>query len=73
MKIDMDAALDPENLTVSLAIRNIPLDALETVLSNMAQPFWRQNIVDGIQGALAAKGLGIASTQRTFSTKPMQP
>jgi hypothetical protein len=68
--IDVEAALNPEKLTVSLALHNIPLESLERVLKNMAEPAWRRNFIDGINGALAAKDMGIATTSRIFSVRP---
>ena len=68
--IDMEVALDPEKYTMTLVLHNIPLDRLEGVLLNMAKPSWRQNILDGVRGAVAAKDLGIASTERTFRVAP---
>lgn len=62
----MDVALDPEKMTVSIVLRDIPLNHLEGVLLNVAQPSWRRNVVDGIRGALAGKDLGILSTERNF-------
>lgn len=64
--VDMDVALDPEKMTVSLVLHDIPLDRLEGVLLNIAEKSWRQNILDGVRGAIAAKDLGIASTEREF-------
>ena len=66
-RIDMDIALDPERFTISLVLHDIPLDDLEGVLLNISEESWRQNILDGIRGALAAKDLGIASTERNFT------
>lgn len=64
--IDMDVALNPEENTVSLVLHDIPLENLEWVLENIAEPSWRQNIIDGINGALVAAEMGIASTERQF-------
>jgi hypothetical protein len=64
--IDMEMALNPEDFTVSLMLHDIPLEHLKQVLLNIAEPSWRQNILDGINGALAAKEMGIASTERRF-------
>lgn len=66
----MGVALDPEKNTMSLAIHNIPLENLEDVLINISQPGWRQNIIDGVNGAIAAKDLGVCSTERRFRIKP---
>jgi hypothetical protein len=66
LKIEMGAALDPEKKTVSLSIHNIPLESLEGVLAMMSEPAWRQNILDGVKVALAARDLGIGRTQRKF-------
>ena len=64
--VDMDVALDPERMTVSLVLHDIPIDRLEGVLLNIAEKSWRQNILDGVRGAIAAKDLGIVSTEREF-------
>lgn len=64
--IDMDVALNPEENTVSLVLHDIPLENLEWVLENIAELSWRQNIIDGINGALVAAEMGIASTERLF-------
>lgn len=70
MNVQMEAALDPEKYTVSLSLSNIPLENLGDVLANMAKPSWRQNIIDGIQGALAARDLGVSFTERKFQVEP---
>ena len=66
LKIEMGAALDPEKKTVSLSIHNIPLESLEGVLATMSEQAWRQNIIDGVKVALAARDLGIGCTKRKF-------
>lgn len=64
--VDVRIELDPEKFTVSIVLCDIPMEHLEGVLGNMAKPSWRQNILDGIRGALAGKELGIYSTERNF-------
>jgi hypothetical protein len=67
--IDVQVAIDPENESVSIFLMDIPLDYLEGILLNLAEESWRQNIVDGIQGARAAKDLGILVTERSFHVR----
>lgn len=67
--IDVQVAIDPENESVSIFLMDIPLDYLEGILLNIAEESWRQNIVDGVQGARAAKDLGILVTERSFHVR----
>ena len=64
--VDVEVAIDPDKKTVSIALLDIPLAHLEDILLNIAEPLWRQNIIDGINGARAGKELGIPSTERNF-------
>lgn len=68
--IDVQVAIDPENESVSIFLMDVPLDYLKGVLLNLAEESWRQNIIDGIQGARAAKDLGITVTERSFHVRP---
>lgn len=71
--IDVQVAIDPENESVSIFLMDIPLDYLEGILLNLAEESWRQNIVDGVQGARAAKDLGILVTERSFHVRSELP
>lgn len=70
--VDVQVAIDPETDSVSISLYSIPLKILEDVLENMSQPEWRQNIVDGVNGAIVAKDLGIGITERTFWLGPSE-
>lgn len=67
--IDVQIAIDPEKNTLSISIYDIPFEYLEGVLLNMAEPSWRQNIIDGVNGARVGKDLGIAFTERSFRVR----
>jgi hypothetical protein len=67
--IDVQVAIDPKSESVSIFLLDIPLDYLEGILLNLAEESWRQNIIDGIQGARAAKDLGISVTERSFHVR----
>ena len=67
--VKIEAAIDPDNGTVSILLLDIPLDRLEKVLLDIAMPLWRQNMIDGINGARAGKELGIPSTERLFNVR----
>jgi hypothetical protein len=67
--VKIEAAIDPDNETVSILLLDIPLDRLENVLLDIAMPLWRQNMIDGINGARAGKELGIPSTERLFNVR----
>lgn len=73
MKIDMDIALDPESNMVDLCIHDIPMGGLEAVLFALAEPDWRQNVLDGIGGAKTGRGMGIEETQRSFTILKSYP
>lgn len=66
MPLDLDIAINPESDTVSMSIYDIPFEHLEGLLMNMAEPAWKQNILDAVNGAKVAKGMGIESTERSF-------
>ena len=70
LPVDVQVAIDPDDNTVSISLFGIPMEFLEGVLDNIALPEWRQNILDGVSGAIAAKDLGIGVTQRSFSLGP---
>lgn len=65
--IRLEGALDPEKNTISITMHDIPIEFLNEILTNISEPEWRQNVVDGVNGAVAARELGIVSTKRTFS------
>ena len=67
--VKIEAAIDPDRKTVSIVLLDIPLDQLEKVLLDVARPLWRQNMIDGINGARAGKELGIPSTERLFNVR----
>jgi hypothetical protein len=67
--VDMQVAIDPEKETISISLYDIPLEHIEGILRNMGEESWRQNILDGINGARAAKDLGIAYTERSFRVR----
>lgn len=64
--VDMDIAIDPDRDTVTLSIFDVPVEMLAHVLQNIGQESWRQNILDGINGARVAQDMGMACTERTF-------
>lgn len=58
--------IDSERDTVTLDILDIPLDYLEHVLHDMADPEWRQNISDAIRVGRIGLDMGMERTARNF-------
>ena len=70
MHLDLTAEIDRETDAVVLTIGPIPRAVLPEVLSRLCEEELIQNVIDGINGQLAAGDIGIAETRRIFKSRP---
>ena len=67
--LNLEVCLDPERGTVDIHLLDLPQKLLGDILSAIAEPTWRQNILDGVNGAIVAQDLGITYTERAFEVR----
>ena len=66
--IEIECLLDRENETVSIVLRDIPMQRLDKVLNDISMESWRTNVSDGIRAQfVGGKSLGIPQTSRRFN------
>lgn len=66
-RVQIEAVLDREADTVSILLRDIPMEHLEKVLRDVSTSAWRTNVIDGIRGQyIAGDSLNLSQTQRSF-------
>jgi hypothetical protein len=66
--IEIECALDREQNSVSILLRDIPMERLDKVLHDISLESWRTNVSDGIRAQfIGGKSLGIPQTNRRFN------
>lgn len=66
--IEIECALDREQNSVSILLRDIPMERLDKVLNDISLESWRTNVSDGIRAQfIGGKSLGIPQTSRRFN------
>lgn len=66
--IEVECFLHREENSVSIMLREIPMEKLDRVLHDISLESWRINVADGIRAQfVGGKSLGIARTVRHFN------
>jgi hypothetical protein len=66
--IEIECFLDREQDSVSILLRDIPMERLDKVLLDISLDTWRTNVSDGIRAQfIGGRSLGIPQTSRRFN------
>lgn len=66
--IEIECFLDREHDSVSIMLREIPMERLDKVLLDISLETWRTNVADGIRAQfIGGKSLGLPKTSRRFN------